>query len=206
MLELNPKATAAIEQAIQKIESNTRAEVVVSIRGHSDEYAAVPWLVGCVSALAALAFMLFAETPFAWHWILVDPLVVGVVVGLTLGRSRFAKRRLSRQAQRRRAVEEGAKARFFARGVRMTRERTGVLVYLSALENEGVVLADAGIHAALDEAEFADATRPLIDAYRSADGYQALCTGLEHLGEVLGEVLPRGEGDVDELANEVSGE
>ena len=95
-----------------------------------------------------------------------------------------------------------AHAAFHEEAVHGTRGRTGVLVYVSALEDAVVVLPDGGVEAHVPGAELA-AIRWGEGADRAAPGsLEAFLAGLEALGAVLAAHVPPLEGDnPDEIPN-----
>ena len=83
---LDVEAREAFARAITAIERQSAVEVVVAVRRRSHGYRHVNVAVGAVVAFAGLAAMLFAEHRFGLPSILVDPFVVGALVGLVVER------------------------------------------------------------------------------------------------------------------------
>ncbi|HRC55629.1 MAG TPA: hypothetical protein PKU97_06885, partial [Kofleriaceae bacterium] len=145
---LDDAARAAFKEAIEALETASSIEVVVALRRQSSGNLLPNLVVGCAAAFFALAYMLYAKHQFSLLAILIDPFVLGLGLGLVVELVAPLKRRLSPRGRRRFAVERGAKAAFYDRGVANTRARTGVLIYLSWMEQDAVVLADSGVPAA----------------------------------------------------------
>lgn len=100
---------------------------------------------------------------------------------------------------RKAAVDQAAAAQFEALGLAHTRERTGVLLYVSLAYRRAEVLADEGIyakapHQAWDEV-VALLTAPLSRG-EAADGFVAAVT---RVGEILAAYLPPRADDSNEL-------
>lgn len=109
---------------------------------------------------------------------------------------------LTPTAWRKAAVDRAAKAQFEALGLTYTRERTGVLLYVSLAHRRAEVLADEGIyakapHQAWDEV-VALLTAPLSRG-EAADGFVA---AVGRVGEILAEHLPPRADDANELPDE----
>ena len=194
---LDAAARAAFEQAIAAIERASAVEVVIAVRRRSAAYLHANVVVGGVTALAGLAVMLFGEHVFALTSILVDPFVVGALAGAAVELLPGVKRLLTPAAMRHRAVLRAARATFVERGVHNTRERSGLLVYLSWLEHQAVIVADSGLGRALLGEAHAHAEQALTAAMTA--GGAAIARELERLAPTLAAAMPRRDDDINEL-------
>jgi putative membrane protein len=202
---LGDGATTALRDAISSIEARSSAELVVSVRGRSAAYLHADIVVGLVAGLAALGFLLFSPYPFALHWFLIDPVLVGVLVALAASRLPPLRRALTPRSLRDARVRAAAGAIFLERGVHHTSERTGILLYVSLLERRALLLADAGVEREVPRREWrtaAAAIDRIVD--RGGDG-TAVARALGPLGDLLALHLPRRTSDVNELPDEVDG-
>lgn len=200
---LDDAARAALKEAIERIEASSAAELVIALRRQSSGHLLANLVVGAVSAFAALAYMLYSTHQFSLLSILIDPFVLGLGLGWLVELVPPLKRRLVPATRRRFAVERGAKAAFFDRGVANTRGRTGVLVYLSWLEQQAVVLADSGLPASWQEGP-----RRALEAQLSAamaEGGQAVARVLRSSAPAMAEAAPRSVDDVNELPDTIDG-
>lgn len=198
---LDDAARAALKAAIERIEADSSAEVVIALRRQSSGHLLANLVFGAVAAFAALAYMLYAPHRFSLASILIDPFIIGLGLGWLVEWLPPLKRRLVPAARRRYAVERGAKATFFDRGVANTRGRSGVLVYLSWLEQQAVVLADSGLPEA-----WRDGPRQTLEAELSAAmaaGGVAVARVLQSAGPLLAEAAPRSADDVNELPDTI---
>jgi uncharacterized membrane protein len=91
---------------------------------------------------------------------------------------------------RARAIRE-----FFRLGMDKTRDRTGVLLFLVLKKHRFEIVADQGIHSRV-----ADGTWEQIA--RSVE--KSICQGVQQIGDVLAQHVPRQADDQDELSNEVT--
>lgn len=194
---LDAAARAAFTGAIEAIERASAAEVVVAVRRRSSAYLHANVVIGVAAAVASLAAMLFSSHVFALTSILVDPFVAGGVAGAVVELLPGVKRTLSPRGMRHRAVVRAARATFVERGVHRTRDRSGVLVYVSWLEREAVVVADSEIERTLAGEIRDDAARSLTAAIRG--GGAAVARELERFAPALAAAMPRREDDVNEL-------
>ncbi|RMH39980.1 MAG: hypothetical protein D6689_15120 [Deltaproteobacteria bacterium] len=193
----------ALRAAIKAIEARSAVEVVIAIRHHSGSYLHADLIAGIVAGWAALAFMLFSPFDFSLMSILIDPAVAGALVGLVHTQLPASRRWLTPRSRRRQRVAQAARATFFDKGVRRTRDRTGVLVYASLLERMVEVVADSGVVDAVDADAWrrtvTEIERTLADAMNAV----ALAGAIEALGPVCERALPRAADDENELPDEV---
>jgi len=78
------------------------------------------------------------------------------------------KRALTPAAWRQRTLVRAARATFVERGVHNTRDRTGILVYISQLERAVTLVFDSGLERKLSADARAEADRKLTAASRAA--------------------------------------
>ena len=198
---LDAAARTAFSRAIEAIEQASAAEVVVAVRRRSAVYLHANVAIGAAVAVAGLAAMLFSAHVFALTSILIDPFVVGGVAGAVVELLPAVKRLLSPRAMRQREVLRAARATFVERGVHRTRDRSGILVYISWLEREVAVIGDAGIERALPAEIHADAVRSLTAAI--SGGGAAVARQLERFAPALAAAMPRRDDDVNELLDAI---
>ena len=183
------------------LKNASAAEVVVSVRRRSAGYRHANLLAGAAVAFAGLAAMLFSSHPFRLSTILIDPFVVGLLGGAAVELLPQVKRVLTPRRMRRREVERAARATFVERGIHATRDRSGLLVYISWLEREIVLVPDRGLERALATHRLDEATARLAAAMPR--GGAAVAAVLEELAPVLGAAVPRRHDDVNELPDAV---
>jgi len=198
---LDDAARAAFRRAIAAVERASAVEVIVAVRRRSASYLHANAIAGAAAALAGLAVMLFGEHVFALSSILIDPFVAGALAGAAVELLPGLKRLLAPRAMRHRHVERAARATFVERGVHNTRDRSGILVYISWLEREVVLVPDSGLERRLSHEARASAERALTAAM--AHGGAAVARELEQLAAALGTAMPIREGDVNELPDTV---
>jgi len=194
-------ARAAFKAAVESIERASRAEVLVAVRRHSASWHHVHLIAGIAAAIAAHGYMLFASQPFSTASLFWGPIVAGLIIGLASTQILPLERWATPPAWRRAAVQRAARATFVERGIRRTREATGVLVYISIVEQMAELVADDGVVAAVaaDDWRAACAT---IDA-AVAGGGLATARALGVLAPLLAHALPGRADDINELPDEM---
>lgn len=200
---LEPAARESIRAAIAAIEARTAAEIVVSVTRRSQLHALPPALLGVTAALALHAYLLFAEPEFPLDWLLALPPAAGALAALA-GCLAPLQRRLTPASLRRRGVLLAGQATFYRREVGRTRDRVGVLVFLSLVEGQAEVVADAGVLRARPVDAWDEAVAAIDRALAAGGRPDAVVAALHGLGDVLARCLPRRDDDTDELADEVA--
>ena len=198
---LDEPARAAFAKAIKTIEDASAIEVVIAVRRTSAGYRHANVIAGIVVAFAGLAAMLFAATEFSSLAILIDPLVVGLIAAGLVELAPPLKRLLTPATVRAREVRRAARATFIERGVHNTRDRSGLLVYVSWLEQSAVVIADHGLDHVLPAHVLATAERALTAAI--ANGGVAVARELETVILKLAPGMPRRPEDRNELPDAI---
>ena len=193
---LDDAARHAFKQAIEAIESASAVEIVVAVRQRSARYLHANLAVGAAVAFAGLAAMLFSSHEFALTSILADPFAVGLVAGILVEQVAPLMRLLTPRAWRRRAVLRAARATFVERGVHFTTGRSGVLVYVSWLEQEVALVPDGGI-----KLDLAPAMAELTAAIPRGGAAVAAC--LAALAPAFAKDLPHRDDDINELPDAI---
>lgn len=197
------EARRRTRETIAAIESETAGEVVVAVRNAAWDYRHIDYLVGFAVALATLTALVFLPQPFlvtTWPLDLVVAFVVGALVSSSVPEIRrlLSSRRLKDQM-----VAQAARAAFVDLGISRTRDRSGVLVFVSMLERRAEVVADVGLDPLKEDEAWTKALGALDDAMARGPDLDRFLAGLEALAEPLADLLERREDDVNELPDEV---
>jgi putative membrane protein len=201
---------AAIREAVAAAEAGTSGEVVPYVVDRCDDYPGAAWLASLLAALAAaLASGLAHAAAGFWGgsglvWItlpVVAAAALGYLAALALPRLR---RRLIPDDVMQRRVETRAAAAFLDEEVFATRDRTGVLIFVSLFEHRALVLADEGINAVVEPSEWQEIVARMVSELRAGRPTPALVGAIEACGRLLHERrVERRPDDVDELDNEL---
>lgn len=197
----------AIREATTAAESQTGGEIVPYIVERVVDKDEARWRCATLGALVAAAIagllnLLGGYWGGSGVWWITLPVLAGSGFGYVVAGFGAVGRWLIPEDHLERAVRMRAEAAFLEEEVFETRNRTGVLVFLSLFEHQAVVLADAGINKAVPEdtwQELVDALVAAIRAGRAADGMRQAIT---RCGEILAahEVVLRPD-DEDELSD-----
>lgn len=188
-----PADRTAIAEAARRAEGVTSGELVPYVVGRCDDYREAVWSAaawGAVigAAVTGLVHWLgrFWGAP-AGSWSTV-PVVVGAGLGCALAWGFPGLRRLlvpPSVLQSR--TERRAALAFLHEEVFATRERTGILIFMALFERRVVVLADAGINARVEQAEWNGIVADLREQVRCGEPAAGLIKAIGACGRLLAE-------------------
>jgi putative membrane protein len=197
-----------IASAVKAAEGNTAGEIVPFVVERSDDYEVALWRGGWALSLLVISALLLVrvftslwlDLRFAQTAMLIllaqglGMLAVFLVPGL---RRFFAGHALIEQCVTRRATQA-----FLSEEIFKTRDRTGILIFLSLLEHKVVVLGDAGINDKVEQRDWNDVVQLLVSGMRTGEPAQALIAAIQKCGELLQRKgVARHTDDADELAD-----
>lgn len=193
-------AKDTVAAAVQKVELVTSAELVVAVRARSGAWRDPAYLVGFLMALSSLLALLYLPQEFALWLFPVDVATVFILSTAAMMFLPGVRAALYPKAAKQQAALMAARAAFVELGIDKTRARTGVLVFVSALERQVEVVPDAGVPVVKLGAQWTAWVERLRAAVKAAD-FAAFVEAVEAAGPVLSGALPRGHDDVNELAD-----
>jgi uncharacterized membrane protein len=89
-------------------------------------------------------------------------------------------------------------------GMHRTKDRNGVLIYVSVPSQRVAVIGDTAIHAKLGDGYWNEVLGILLADFREGRPCDGLCKGVERLGEQLREHFPHQRDDRNELDDDIS--
>jgi putative membrane protein len=216
--KLSPADLQAIEAAVREAEARTRGEIYCVVSEQSGHYGETPLAWAAGAALLAPAILLLGGVhvsvpdPFA-DWtaaqvgqaaeaaarsalegaILLQAVLfalVAVVVALRPLRLLLTPRFVKRHEVRRRAGEI-----FLSKSLQNTRERTGVLIYVSLAERMAELIADEGIAAHVEPHVWDKAMAALAEGLKRGEPAAGFAAAIGLCGDVLAERFPADPGD-----------
>lgn len=194
-----------IEQAVARAEEQTSGEIVPAIVEASDSYqgfgfraALMGWAAASVATYLLHVWHPFAELEF---WVIYAFQVFGLVLGWALCRLPFTFRFFVPKSVREQEVLEAAQSAFMRFGLVNTKDRTGVLVFVSLKEHIIRILADRGIHEKVGEEFWKSETDRIALAIRNGKPAEGMVEAILSIGQKLHIHFPRKVGDTNELPN-----
>ena len=193
------KEQERISAAIRAVEENTNAELVTVIARASDDYRYIPLLWASLLALVSPALVI--QTPLYDS----DPLfmfalqiVTFMVLAAIFSQQAIRARLIPRNVREWRAANM-AHRQFLDQGLHHTAGETGVLIFLSEAEHFVEILADRGISAEVDNAEWTSIVNEFIDAVHRGEVEKGLTHAIERCGEILARAVPKTADNHNEL-------
>jgi putative membrane protein len=186
-----------VSAAITDAETRTSGEIVAVITPDSSSYLSVPFLIASAVAL----FVPWPLIYFTWmtvQWIFALQLAVFLLLALALMprvmRFLFVPRSLQRVRAHRRAVEQ-----FLAQDLNSAEGRTGVLLFVSVAERYAEIIADSGLHKAVEPGAWQVIVDELTREIGEGRAGEALITAIGRIGGLLARHFPAQPGDVHPL-------
>ena len=199
-----------IADAVRDAEHRTSGEIVPFVVGRSDAYPEAWLRAGALFAFVALfAFALLdlgtnLWLPFGYAEsgvIVIVAFGLGALLALTIP---GFKRLLIPGNMLQQRVDERAALAFIDEEVFSTRERTGILIFISLSEHRVRILGDTGINARVKQEEWDTVVALIIDAIRNGAAAEGMLEAIGKCGALLErhgvEIRPD---DSDELDNRI---
>ncbi len=224
---MSPADLAAIEAAVRQAEAKTTGELYCIVAEESSEYGEAPLAWAAGMALLAPALLLAGgvqvEAPDVFvGWTAAQvadaageaarrALMGAVMLQAVLFLAMLAlasippvRRLLTPSGLKRERVRARAREQFIAKNLHATRERTGVLIYVSLAERMAELIADEGIADHVEPHVWDRAMEVLTEGLRRGEPAAGFAAAIGLCGEVLAERFPARPGDnPDELPDAV---
>ncbi len=217
MAFLNISDKQRIAEAIRQAESKTSSELVTVIARASDDYLYIPLLWAALIALAVpgliilFAFglefgklyklmVVFIGFEFEFGRLYMIQIMSFVVLALLFRWPPLMMRLIPKAVKRRRASRV-AHQQFFEQNLHHTRERTGVMLFVSVAEHYVEIIADKGINDVVEEGVWDEVIAEFVQhvkARQVAEGFLAAVTAC---GKILAKHFPATHDNPDELPN-----
>ena len=202
-----------IKEAVATAEKQTSGEIVPYIVSQSASHEVAVWRGGGLFALLAYAAVLGIRWFSGWGGSQLTEGMVPVlliIVAAAIGAAVVywipaAKRRFTGQVRLTLATHRRAMQAFVEKEVFSTRERTGILLFVSLLEHRIEVVGDAGINAKVDMDDWIGVVATIQQHMKAGQLAEGLVQGIHQCGHLLEKagVAIRLD-DTNELADDVS--
>lgn len=204
-MRLSEEEHRRIVEAITTAERGTSGEICAVLAETSDEYFFVAgFMAACGVMVAAALVAVFS------HWLRISMplpyfgaavLAAFVAVLLVLKFVPALRMPLVPHALRYRRAHENAAKQFLLHNVHMTKERTGVLIFVSEAERYAEVVADAGIDAKVAQEEWNGIVALLTGHASRGNLAEGLVAAIGKAGALLATHFPPGTDDRNELGD-----
>lgn len=201
---LSEQQIAEISNYVKASEQKTMGEIVPVIVRRSSQIRHVPVVV----ALLLLVVFLLVESSmtdflFVWPGQLWWPVVFGVAwgLGLLLSKFRWVQRFFIPDADEIEQVLRRAQLEFFINRVDKTKEGTGILIFVSAMERRAFVWADGAVSEKVPAEEWDRIVDEMTGRFRQGDWFLGLKEAISDCGVILSKHFPSQKENPNELSN-----
>jgi putative membrane protein len=190
-----------IVAAVKEVEKTTSGEIVPFVASSSYGYprATLAGALGLGLAVAVAAVLVTGWND-AWTLLIVFAVVFALLY-FTLERFPKLRRWFVTRAEIEEEVAEAATTAFFKHNLYRTRDRTGILIYISVFERKVWVLADEGINAKVGQETWKEIVGMVTKGIRQGRQADAMCQAVHRCGELIRHHFPIKPDDKDELVN-----
>jgi len=203
---LSEQDLVRISQAVKEAERKTSGEIVPYVVEQSDAYEAAVWRAGAMAFAFVLAiFGLIRSVSDVWPQvgltgvILASFLLSTTMMVLVWTIPSFRRVFVGEELEERRVAQRASEA-FLTEEVFNTKDRTGILIFVSLLEHKVIVMGDSGISSRVTNAEWGEVTRSVVDGMKAGKPAEGLIDAIRKSGSLLERkgITPRAN-DRDEL-------
>ena len=200
------EALARIEASIAKAEKRTSGEIVPLIVDASHGYPFIYFVWALIGLGTAWIYFWLREIhwpqPYSWQQSMLIQ-TISMVAFSSLCFIPSLKRLLIPRSVMQKASYRALLSNFLASGLTETRERTGILIFVSRFERIVEILADKGIHEHTGEDYWKEQVKHITWGFKKKQPTEALIQSITAIGDKLAEHFPPRKDDVDELKNKV---
>lgn len=192
-----------IEEKVREAEASTSGEIVVMAVGESSNYpSAIMAASGAISLVLAIGGTMLYGSENLWVFLTLFALFF-IASNEAVKRIPALKRPFVSRAEIAEEVEEAAIHSFYHRKVHETRDRTGILIYISLYEHSVKVLADSGIDAVVGKQVWQEVVDTITKGIRDGRQGEAIGQAVGICGKLLSQHFPCKADDANELADSV---
>jgi putative membrane protein len=180
-----------IKAAVHSAESQISGEIVPVIVGKSGHYTIANYKASLFAGTFAFVMIIIFDR-YVPAFAIYDPLLIFFTVLVFGSMGAFAaqyitplKRLLIEQKHKDNATRQRAENAFLEEEIFNTRQRTGIMIFISFLEHEVIVMADTGISKVVEQREWDKIVISLTDHIRRDKIIEGLEVALKRCGEIL---------------------
>ena len=201
-MKISDKDKEVIKEAIKSVELKTSGEIVPVILKQSDFYPAAHFRLALIMGIffsLVLYYTYDFSDPLALIWIQAP----GILLGYFVAYIPSIKRLFTTKAEMQEEVYQRSLEVFYENNVSMTRDRTGIMIFISLLERKVSVLADCGINEVVSKDYWNELVQVLTSDIAKGDMTQGVVKSINTCGSKLLESFPIKEDDTNEVVDEL---
>lgn len=189
-----------ISEAIKKAEGHTSGEILPVILKQSDFYPAAHFRLALVMGVLASIILYYNydfDDPIALIWVQFP----GMILGYAMAFIPFFKRLFTTNSEMNEEVHQRAIEVYFENKVSMTRDRTGIMIFVSLLEHKVEVLADCGINEKVEKEYWNELVANLGSQIGTGKKIEGMISAIESCGNSLTKSFPIKSDDTNEISD-----
>ena len=217
MARLTKKEKDLIADAVAKAEKNTSGEIAVVVAKQSCDYAIYELtfavIIGLLFMVLSLIYFSKIDDIIMSRFWSESKIITTSIIGLGtflvitifyfLANLPIIDRLIIPKSAKEEKVKEKAQLSFMEYEVSKTRDRTGVLIFISNLERKVLIMADTGIAEVYSNQSWQKQVDRIINGIKGNNFGAELVEVITEIGEVLTKNFPIKEDDTNELPNQV---
>lgn len=206
-----------IRGAVKEAESKTAGEIATAFIKESYDYAVYELMFAVICGFVYFIVMMFFTNSIEtiiknMFWVYsADYLLIFyglstflvIFIFYFLANIPIIDRLIVPRSVMRQKVNERAVRHFMESGIYNTRDRTGILIFISALEHRVELLADKGINEKIPQEKWNSIVNNIVEGIHSCEVVKHLCESIAECGQLLAEHYPIQPDDVNELKDEI---
>jgi putative membrane protein len=201
-MKISNKDKELIKEAIQKVELNTSGEIVPVILRQSDFYPAAHFRLALIMGVLFSIICYYTydfDDPIALIWVQIPGMILGYISAYIpiLKRAFTTKREIEEEVYQR-SLEV-----FYEHKVSMTKDRTGIVIFISLLERKVKVLADSGINEKVEKDYWNDLVKSLSNEIGQGNMINGVVKAIATCGEKLIESFPAKNDNTNQISDEL---
>jgi putative membrane protein len=201
---LSDEQILKLSKTVSTVESQTEGEILTVLVSKSSHVGHVPWVL--FGFLMTTAFII-ERTLMAWTWSLWPTSIYLVLFVLLFAMSRFlskfswVQRALTSNEDEIKQVNIRAELEFLQGHARNTIGKTGILLFVSLMEQRAVVLADEGIAKHFSPETWNEVVSLLTSEFKNGLYFEGFEKAVLKCGDILKSKLPAEKDNPDQISN-----
>lgn len=189
-----------ISEAIRLAEGHTSGEIVPVILSQSDFYPAAHFRLAIILSVS-FSLITYYAYDFLDPFILIWMQIPGLILGYLLGFIPSVKALFTTKNEMEEEVHQKAIEVFYHNKVSKTKDRTGIMIFVSLLEHRVEVIGDIGINAVVPANFWEDLVKDLTQSIGKGHITEGIIAAIETCGNSLKGSFPIQKDNTNEVPN-----
>ncbi len=180
-----------IKNTVKKVEDTTSGEIVTYFVKKSDNYYEASYIAASISGVVAIIFLNILSQlwllPFEFNMLTYGLIIVAFMLFtfLSVQFVPFLKRAIISEKRETQMVLKRATEAFITEEVFNTKDRTGILIFISEFEHNVEVMADSGINSKVEQTAWNNVVQIIIDGIKNNKTTDGIVAAIEECGKLL---------------------